>query len=429
MILDSKKKELIVYGINFAPELTGIGKYTSDMVDWLVEKNVKCTVVTSFPYYPYWQIQKPYKGLFYKKEVNNNGLLTIYRCPMYVPKKATGFKRILHEASFLISSFFVFVYLIFKPKIATIFCVAPPFHLGLVAIIYKFIKGATITYHVQDLQIEAAKKLNMVKGKMLLAIFSKIELFIFKNVDEISSISKNMVSKLIIQSNKNVSFFPNWVDNKSFFPIEANKFNRKKWGFKENDKIVLYSGSIGEKQGLGQLIELAQFYQSNENIKFIVASSGSYSIKLKNEVNELEITNIYFLPLQAKEVYNEFLNIADVHLILQKKNAADLVMPSKLTTLMAIGGLTIISSEKGTELYEIINNNKLGILVEPENINELKIAIEKTLNNNFDDLKVNARNFATHVLDKEIILNKFIKLDSNASLYNEKLTNKIINLN
>lgn len=410
MILDSKNKELIVYGINFAPELTGIGKYTSDMVDWLVENNIKCTVVTSFPYYPYWQIQKPYKGLFYKKEVSNNGLLTIYRCPMYVPKKASGLKRILHESSFLISSFFIFFYLLFKPKISNIFCVAPPFHLGLVAIFYKFFKGATIIYHVQDLQIEAAKKLNMVKGKMLLTLFSKIELYIFKNVDEISSISKNMISKLVKQSNKNVTFFPNWVDNKSFYPIENSKLNREKWGFSENDKIVLYSGSIGEKQGLNQLIELAQFYQSNEKIKFMVASSGSYSIKLQSEVNELNITNIYFLPLQPKEVFNEFLNIADVHLVLQKKNAADLVMPSKLTTIMAIGGLAIVSSEKGTELYELVNDKKLGVLVEPENINELKYSIERTLNNNYNETRLNARNYALYALDKEIILNKFVNI-------------------
>lgn len=409
MILDSKK-ELIVYGINFAPELTGIGKYTSDMVDWLVEKNVKCTVITSFPYYPYWQVQKPYSGFFYKKEVANNGLLTIYRCPIYVPKKVSGFNRILHEASFLFSSFFVFFYLLFKPKISNIFCVAPPFHLGLVAIFYKFIKGATVTYHVQDLQIEAAKNLKMIKGKVLLNIFSKIELFILKNADELSSISKNMVSKLIDKSNKSTVFFPNWVDNTTYFPLENSQLNRKKWGFTENEKIVLYSGSIGEKQGLGQLIELAQYFQSKNNIKFIVASSGSYSTKLQGEVNKLKITNISFLPLQAKEVYNEFLNIADVHLILQKKNAADLVMPSKLTTLMAVGGLTIISSEKGTELYELIKNNNLGLLVDPENMHDLKNAIEKCLSNNYDEIRMNARNFALNALDKEVILNKFINI-------------------
>lgn len=404
MILDSKKKELIVYGINFAPELTGIGKYTSDMVDWLVENHVKCTVVTSFPYYPYWQIQKPYKGYFYKKEVKNNGLLTIYRCPIYIPKKANGFKRILHEASFLISSFFVFVVLIFKPKIATIFCIAPPFHLGLVAIFYKFFKGASITYHVQDLQIEAAKKLNMVKGKWLLTLFSKIELYIFKNVDEISSISKNMISKLITQSKKEVTFFPNWVDNKSFYPIKNSKLSKEKWGFSENDKIILYSGSIGEKQGLNQLIELAQLYKNNTQIKFVIASSGSYSVKLQNEVNELQITNICFMPLQPKEVYNEFLNIADVHLILQKKNAADLVMPSKLTTLMAVGGLTIIACEKGTELYNVISENKIGVIVIPENINELTLTLDNCLSNKLDNIKTNARFFALDKLDRKNIL-------------------------
>ena len=30
--------KLLVYGINFAPELTGIGKYSGEMVAWLVER-------------------------------------------------------------------------------------------------------------------------------------------------------------------------------------------------------------------------------------------------------------------------------------------------------------------------------------------------------------------------------------------------------
>jgi colanic acid biosynthesis glycosyl transferase WcaI len=114
MKLDENCKDVLVYGINFYPEITGIGKYTGDMVDWLVSKNIKCTVITAYPYYPYWEIQKPYNGLFYKKEILHNGLLTIYRCPLYVPKKVNGFKRILHEGSFLFSSFFVIFLLLFK---------------------------------------------------------------------------------------------------------------------------------------------------------------------------------------------------------------------------------------------------------------------------------------------------------------------------
>jgi len=408
MKLNNNEKQLLIYGINFAPELTGIGKYTSDMVDWLVEKKVNCVVITSFPYYPYWQVQKPYKGFFYKKEVLNNGLLTIYRCPMYVPKKATGLKRILHEASFLFSSFFVFVYLLFKPKILGIFCVAPPFHLGINALFYKWIKGANINYHVQDLQIAAAKNLNMIKGKWLLNIFSKIEMYIFKNVDEISSISKNMVLKLKNQSGKNVLFFPNWVDLNTYYPLQKTNSNRKKWGFNNEQKLVLYSGSIGEKQGLSQLIELAKYYKFDENILFVVASSGSYSTMFQLEVKKLNISNIIFLPLQAKEAYNEFLNMVNVHLILQKKNTADLVMPSKLTTLMAVGGLTIISCEKGTELYEIIYKNNIGLLVEPENINDLIVTLKKSLNQNFEDIKMNARNFALSNLNRELVLEKFM---------------------
>ena len=31
-------KKILLYGINFSPELTGIGKYTGEMAAWLAER-------------------------------------------------------------------------------------------------------------------------------------------------------------------------------------------------------------------------------------------------------------------------------------------------------------------------------------------------------------------------------------------------------
>jgi colanic acid biosynthesis glycosyl transferase WcaI len=109
-----KKKRFLIFGINYHPELTGIGKYTSEMVNWLVSHDYYCTVVTSYPYYPYWKLQKPYKNLFFKKEVFNDGKLTVYRCPIYIPHKPSGFKRIIHDASFFLTSALVFISLYLK---------------------------------------------------------------------------------------------------------------------------------------------------------------------------------------------------------------------------------------------------------------------------------------------------------------------------
>ena len=51
-----KVLKILLYGINFAPELTGIGKYTGEMAAWLAERGHAVRVVTAPPYYPDWKV-------------------------------------------------------------------------------------------------------------------------------------------------------------------------------------------------------------------------------------------------------------------------------------------------------------------------------------------------------------------------------------
>lgn len=84
---NTSKKNILLISHNFSPEPTGIGKYNGEMIDWLAKNGYDCTVVTTYPYYPYWKVQPPYKNRWYKKEIINypqsNSLLTVYRCPSY----------------------------------------------------------------------------------------------------------------------------------------------------------------------------------------------------------------------------------------------------------------------------------------------------------------------------------------------------------
>lgn len=48
--------KILVYGINYSPELTGIGKYTGEMVEWLAAQGHEVRVITAPPYYPQWQV-------------------------------------------------------------------------------------------------------------------------------------------------------------------------------------------------------------------------------------------------------------------------------------------------------------------------------------------------------------------------------------
>ena len=44
--------KILVYGINYSPELTGIGKYTGEMVEWLAAQGHEVRVINAPPYYP-----------------------------------------------------------------------------------------------------------------------------------------------------------------------------------------------------------------------------------------------------------------------------------------------------------------------------------------------------------------------------------------
>ncbi|CAN0602142.1 unnamed protein product, partial [Ectocarpus sp. 12 AP-2014] len=225
---------------------------------------------------------------------------------------------------------------------------------------YKILKKTRHVHHIQDLQIEAALKLGMIKSKFLINLLLNVECFIFRNSDRISSISLSMIDKIEKKCKKKVFYLPNWTDNSLFFPLDNKAELKRKFGYHKEDKIIVYSGAIGEKQGLEIILNSAKEFIKDKNIKFLICGSGPYQLVLKEKANELNLNNITFLPLQPKEVFNDFLNMIDIHLVIQKTNASDLMMPSKLTTILAVGGIALITANENTDLYRLVHSHNMG---------------------------------------------------------------------
>ncbi len=405
------KDRILLIGGNFYPELTGIGKYNGEMMKWLAEKGYEYHVITTYPYYPQWKVQTDYwkKRTWYSTEnlIETNGS-KVTRCPHYVPGKPSGVKRLMSDLSIFFSTSMVLIGTLFKPRYTYIMVVSPPFMLGLLGWVYKTIRRAKFIYHIQDLQIDAARDLGMIKSKFVINTMLGIEKFILSKADVVSTISENMMAKVKAKCNKEVVFFPNWVDVEKFYPISDNHVVRLRFGFGPGDFIVLYSGAIGEKQGLESIISCA-FNLSNQLpwVKFIICGSGPYKDQLVALANERNLTNLSFLPLQPMETFNEFLNLADVHLVLQKSNAGDLVLPSKLSTILAVGGISVVAAVHGTSLFNIIHSSDLGFTIEPENQEALDKAIQFLYHNPASGKAANARRYAESYLSINSILSNF----------------------
>ncbi|MBC6608752.1 WcaI family glycosyltransferase [Hymenobacter sp. BT188] len=406
------KKRILLIGYNFYPEPTGIGKYSGEMIYWLARQGYDCTVITTYPYYPYWQVQEPYaRNRFWYTTENeqfaSGGQLRICRCPMYVPTQPSGLKRILLDFSFLVSAGGKLLHLLLGSKYDAVVVVAPSFQFGLLGVLYQKLRNGRFFYHIQDLQIEAARDLQMIKSKKVIELLLKTEGYILKQADVISSISEGMVGRIQAKAQKPVVLFPNWTDLTLFYPIADKAPLKMEFGFSSTDRIVLYSGAMGEKQGLDAILYAAQEYRQQPHLKFIICGSGPYKATLEALAHSLALTNVVFLPLQAPEKLNHFLNMADVHLVIQKATASDLVMPSKLTTILAVGGLALITANEGSGLHNLVQQHGIGLLVEAESQSALSQGLQRALAQDNRAVTTKARKYADQYLSLECIMATF----------------------
>lgn len=385
------------------------------MMDWLALRGYDCTVLTTYPYYPYWQVQEPYRKnrFWYKTEkirTESGGSLKIIRCPIYVPTEPSGIKRIMLDFSFLLTSFFPLVAILFRRKMNTVIAVAPSFLIGLPAVIYRWIRGGRFVYHIQDMQIEAARDLGMIKSKKIVSLLFGVEKFICRQADIISSISAGMIKKLRVKFSKEIYFFPNWTNISQFHPLENRAQAKMEFGFDSNDKVMLYSGGIGKKQGLEDIIEAADYFQKDAEIKFVICGSGPYKSVLQAKAEKKGLANVYFFPLQPLEKFNNFLNMADVHLVIQKADASDLMMPSKLTSILSVGGLALITANPGSGLYTLVDTYEVGIIAPAENtgalIEAMKLAVSPGKKN--QTIRKQARLYAEKFLNIDEIMTRFV---------------------
>ncbi len=100
-----KKKVITLIGVNFYPEDTAIGLYSTQMVRYFAEKGHTINVITGFPYYPQWSIREEYrsKPKYLQEKMNE---INILRYKQYVPIRPSFLKRVIHLLDFTYGSYF-----------------------------------------------------------------------------------------------------------------------------------------------------------------------------------------------------------------------------------------------------------------------------------------------------------------------------------
>lgn len=392
------KKKITIVGLNFYPEDTAIGLYSTQLAEYLVKNNFEVQVITGFPYYPMWKIADDYLDKPKNYTENHNGI-KIIRYKQYIPKNPTFLKRILLLLDFTFGAYKN------SSKIKEtdlVFTVVPFTSSILVGNKVAKKNKAKHWVHIQDFEFDAAAETSLVGNKKFLFQFLFwIEKKLLFKPHALSTISNAMLKKLNKKTNnkKDTYLLPNWVDVDKINPLKATIHP-----YLKSDKFkILYSGNIGEKQDWELFLDVVNNSKDKE-IEFVVVGSGAKKDWLQQQVKNLKNVS-YYPPVPYAEL-SDLLCSADLHILFQKNNVIDTVMPSKILGMMASAKPSLITGNKQSEVASIIDKSKGGIYLQPNDYNQVVEAIS-TLKNDSKNIGENARKYVKEHFSSGKVLEQF----------------------
>nr|WP_314438965.1 WcaI family glycosyltransferase [uncultured Brevundimonas sp.] len=376
-----ERLRILIIAINYAPELVGCAKYTTEFAEDMATRGHKVEVVTGPPYYPAWSVPSGYSGTRWSRETLNS--VVVHRTPLYVPSKPSGIKRMMHLASFGAAALPAALAVALRLKPDLVFAVAPTLAAASTALAAARVSGAASWLHIQDFEVDAAFDLNLLKNASGRNVALRIERRLLRTFDRVSSISPAMVQRLADKgvSADRVVQFRNWVDVDAVQVFaSSNTRYRQELGIPEDRIVALYSGNMAGKQGLEALAQVAANLKAAQApVSLLLCGEGPARLALEASCNGMD--TVHFLPLQPSERLPELLGTADIHLLPQRPEAADLVLPSKLTGMLASGRPVVAMAAQGTGLAHEVEGCGLAVTPDAQAMSEaiLRLAADPDL--------------------------------------------------
>ena len=360
---------VLVWGINYAPELTGIGPCNTALCEHLRAAGHDVEMVTSFPYYPAWRKCAEDRGAFWRAD--EIGGVPVHRCWHYVPARVTRWKRIIHEATFTLTSF---LRVVTRPRPDLILAVSPPLLLGPAAWLASLLLRTRYVFHAQDLQPDAAIGLGMLSAGAFTRLLYALEAIAYRHAWRVSGISRGMLAAFAAKGvpKEKCVYFPNGVALSG--PAAPAGAFRERHHFSSDNFLAIYSGNIGFKQGLEGLVESAKSIR-DPRVKIIICGDGAQRAAIELRADGLG--NVRFLPLLPAAEYRAMLADCDVAVVTQTAGSGRAFFPSKLLASFAAARPVLSVADAESELAGAVRESGGGVNVPPNQPGELGRTLDR----------------------------------------------------
>jgi colanic acid biosynthesis glycosyl transferase WcaI len=383
--------KVLILSINYWPEVTGIGVFTTYRAEHLVAAGHDVEVCTTFPYYPEWRVRVPYAGKIALNEERNG--VRIVRGYAYIPNPVTAFKRVVHEASFVFSTI---IRALGRKRPDVLLVVSPPLGLAALAIVLSRLWGVPYVFDVEDLQPDTASELGMLPSWAVRLLY-KVEEAAYRRAKLVTTLTPSMQRRIIdkgVPAEKVELLEPRMDDSLADLKPEEGDVFRRRYGLGKKF-LVTHSGNIGVKQGLNVVLDAAAGYASDDSMLFLIVGAGSDCERIQRRASEMRIENVQFLPLLCVEDFRGLMAASGICLVTQQHSVSEIAFPSKVVTYLAAGRPILASVNSDSEVAHVIRESGAGRVVDAEEPEALLYALKEMREEDLTTYGEKAREYAS----------------------------------
>lgn len=230
----------------------------------------------------------------------------------------------------------------------------------------------------------------LVPYPMLRSLTRYLERKVYSSVDRILTITPKL-SEYVVGLGANpskVNILPMTVDTNLFCPSSDVEAMRHKWGLGDDDKIVLFMGTLFPFSGLDWFIfNFTHIMRSVPEAKLLIVGDGGQRAYLERIIREMDLQgHVIITGFQPYKDMPQYINLADVCVNTFVSNAITKdIFPGKTVQFLAcgkplvmrpLGGVkTVIAGEEQGVVYADTDNGMIGticfLLQSPEKRNEI----------------------------------------------------------
>ena len=260
----------------------------------------------------------------------------------------------------------------------------------------------------------------LVRVPLLKQLTKKCEKFVTSNVSKVLCSARPLIDYTIEMGakEKNVEYFPLGFDPQVFKPMVKDRQLAHDLGISDNDKVILFVGTIYEFSGLENIIQkFGNIKDKIKGIKFLIVGGGPNFEKIKSLVNKKKLkSDVILTNFKPQHEIPKFISLADVCInSFEINKITDRIIPIKILEYLACGKPVLSTPLKGT--IDLLPKEDFGIIYSPydsfvENLSELLTNTEKLEELGNKGLDYVIKNHDWNIL-AESLLKKFENLVDN----------------